>query len=257
MAFSLADLVVRALPAKLRERLGWKLLRSCSGEYQAFTHLFVPPYQDWVEWLSGLGRGVHLLYGLARALEPEVIVEIGSARGRSTCTLALACRQNGRGKVYAIDPHTINDWTDRGVEATSLQFLRTRLRADGLEPWCEVLVQESRAVARTWSKPIDLLFIDGDHSFEGVRADFEAFQPWLKESGFVVFHDTAWEYYKNHAGYRQDMGVPRYLETLRSAGYESITASTWPGITILCPRVGGFVFQPTEQARDTKKLFAS
>src|SRR5262249_12985747 len=154
----LADLLICALPAKLQEKLGWKLLRSCSGEYRAFTHLFVPPYQSWIEWLSGLGEGIHVLYGLARAMRPEVIVEIGSARCRSTCTLALACRQNGRGKVYAIDPHNINDWTDRGVGKTSLEFLRARLREDDLEAWCEVLVQESTAAARTWSKPIDLLF---------------------------------------------------------------------------------------------------
>ena len=45
-------------------------------------------------------------------MHPETVVEIGSARGYSTYALALACQQNGRGKVYAIDPHEPNPWTD-------------------------------------------------------------------------------------------------------------------------------------------------
>src|SRR5438270_12969158 len=76
------------------------LMRTVSAEYRALTDIFVDPYNLRVDWKSGVGEGLHTLYGLARSLRPRVIVEIGSARGKSTCALALACRQNGNGKVY-------------------------------------------------------------------------------------------------------------------------------------------------------------
>lgn len=36
----------------------------------------------------------------------------------------------------------------------------------------------------------DFLFIDGDHSFEGVKKDFEDYSPFVKKSGIIVFHDV-------------------------------------------------------------------
>jgi predicted O-methyltransferase YrrM len=40
-------------------------------------------------------------------------------------------------------------------------------------------------------RKLDLLFIDGDHSFEGVRADSEMYMPLVRSGGLVVFHDIA------------------------------------------------------------------
>ncbi|OPY78289.1 MAG: hypothetical protein A4E65_02312 [Syntrophorhabdus sp. PtaU1.Bin153] len=37
----------------------------------------------------------------------------------------------------------------------------------------------------------DLIVIDGDHSYKGVKADFEHCLPMLNKGGFLVFHDTA------------------------------------------------------------------
>lgn len=36
---------------------------------------------------------------------------------------------------------------------------------------------------------IDFLFIDGDHTFEGVKTDFEMYSPLVKQGGCIVFHD--------------------------------------------------------------------
>jgi predicted O-methyltransferase YrrM len=38
-------------------------------------------------------------------------------------------------------------------------------------------------------KKIDLLFIDGDHTYEGVKADFEKYLPLVKKGGLIAFHD--------------------------------------------------------------------
>ncbi len=38
-------------------------------------------------------------------------------------------------------------------------------------------------------EPLDFLFIDGDHSYEGVKADFENYSPLVKPGGLIAFHD--------------------------------------------------------------------
>ena len=36
---------------------------------------------------------------------------------------------------------------------------------------------------------LDFLFIDGDHTYEGVKMDFEMYSPFVKKGGYVAFHD--------------------------------------------------------------------
>ena len=239
-------LFLRFLPARFRCRAGHALLRSSSVEHRAFTELFVPPYSSWVVWHSGLGDSIHALYGLCRAIRPNVVVEIGSARGRSTCALALACRQNGRGIVHAIDPHQVNSWTDCGNQDETYEFLRDRLRTYELEPYCRVVRATSEEAGRSWTEPIDLLFIDGDHTYEGVKRDFAIFKPWLSRDSLVVFHDTMWEYHKANPYFRESIGVPRFMHELKQQGYHSLTLAIFPGLTLLCPSIGGTVFQPQD-----------
>lgn len=40
-------------------------------------------------------------------------------------------------------------------------------------------------------KKLDFLFIDGDHSYEGVKKDFEMYSPLVRKGGIVAFHDIA------------------------------------------------------------------
>ncbi len=238
----LVSRLIRAIPSNLQRRMGFKLLRSSAGEMRAFMQLFMPPYNGEVDWKSGTGDAIYVLYSLVRALKPQVVVETGSARGRSTCALALGCKQNNQGKVYAIDPHNLNPWTEDGTHGYTLPFLLDRLRDYELESWCEVIQDKSASVAKRWCKPIDLLFIDGDHSYEGVCDDFYAFHPFLSANAIVIFHDTAWEYYKDDPWYRSDLGVPRFMQKLQKQGYHSITLLLSPGLTLLQAKVGGFDF---------------
>lgn len=40
-----------------------------------------------------------------------------------------------------------------------------------------------------WFECIDFLFIDGDHTYEGVKKDFEMYSPFVKKGGLIAFHD--------------------------------------------------------------------
>lgn len=251
---SLIRFMLDRLPEKTKLKIAYRLLRSTSGEHRAFVDLFVSPYRQWIPWGSGLGEAMYALFGICRAIKPETVVEIGSARGYSTCAMAFACQQNGRGKVYAIDPHLPNDWVDGKVNqahasmiddvSQNYDFLLSRLHDYNLSPsWCEVIRATSSEASRSWAKPIDFLFIDGDHTYEGVKRDFEMFRPWLRKFSLVAFHDSMWDVLRQGAGYiGPEMGVPRFLEELRQEGYPSVTLNIAPGLTILCPLVGGIPF---------------
>ncbi len=195
-------------------------------------------YIDSPGFLSGLGDSAWLLYGLARSLKPKVCVEIGSARGKSACAVGLALRRNGGGKLYAIDPHSVTTWNDTN-SVDSFAIISENLRQAGVTEFVEIVRKTSGAAAKGWDKKIDLIFIDGDHSYEGVKADWELFLPHLNEFGVVIFHDTLWDLRPDGQHDRADMGVPRFVEELRAAGYPVITIDQNFGVSLVQPRKGG------------------
>ena len=187
---------------------------------------------------SGLGDSCYLLYGLARSMKPKICVEIGSARGKSACYVGMALKENGGGKLIAIDPHTQTDWNDSKSNKT-LSIMRHNIRKFGLEDQIEIKQQTSSEAASSWPHPIDMIFIDGDHTYEGVKRDWELFLPYLTEFGIVIFHDTAWDLPAYHKDSRSDMGVPRFLEELRRDGYPVITINRDYGVSLVQPIRGG------------------
>ena len=199
-----------------------------------------------IEFLSGLGDSAFLLYGLARALKPKVAVEIGSARGKSACYVGRALKENGSGKVYAIDPHTSTDWNDIGSIDT-YEVMKKNIKALGVEKQVVILRDVSQAVAARWTLPIDIIFIDGDHSYEGVKRDWDLFSPYVTRFGVVVFHDTLWDLRPDPQFSRAGMGVPRFVEELRAAGYPVITLDKDFGVSMVQPTVSGVMLKPDEQ----------
>ncbi len=214
--------------AKILSKLAGKFPKLRSREF--FVETF--------DFQSGLGDSAWLLYGLARSIKPKVCVEIGSARGKSACAVGLALRRNGGGKLYAIDPHSVTTWNDKN-SVDSFAIINAHLKKAGLTEWVEIVRKTSGDAAQGWTKKIDLIFIDGDHSYEGVKADWDLFLPHLSEFGVVVFHDTLWDLKPDGIHNRADMGVPRFVEELRAAGYPVITIDQNFGVSLVQPRLGG------------------
>jgi hypothetical protein len=121
------------------------------------------------------------LYRLAHSLERPTCIEIGRLRGGSTLLIAAAIRN---GRLSSIDLHVA-----LGNEAKEYdEQLRRALAALGLSDRVDVLVANSRTFDNA-SLQTDLLFIDGDHTYEGAKADYEHWIGTVKPGGHVVFHD--------------------------------------------------------------------
>lgn len=132
--------------------------------------------------------------GLLAACTPAqgLIVEIGSFKGRSTVMLASVAAHYQLGPVVAIDPHNFNlSVAPASVSsASSYEEFVESLRVTGVSQHVEFHHALSKDVSASWNRPIRLLWIDGDHSYAGAKADFDGFMPHLNPSGIVALHDS-------------------------------------------------------------------
>ena len=134
-----------------------------------------------------------LLYRLAHGAPDGPILEIGSYLGASAYFLAAACDRVDRdARVICIDTWQ-NDAMTEGARDTLAQFLaNTRAfthRITPLRGYSHEVVGAARALAPAG---LGMLFIDGDHSWEGVRRDWDCYRHLLGPGALVAFHDVGW-----------------------------------------------------------------
>jgi predicted O-methyltransferase YrrM len=138
--------------------------------------------------------------GMMAACAPRngVIVEIGSFKGKSAVMLGKLAERYGLGPIVAIDPHNFHNAElaehRSAPGATSYDEFLSNIEAADVAPYIEVHRAFSTEVAKTWNRPIRLLWIDGDHTYAGAKADFDGFMPHLVPGGFVAMHDALHEF---------------------------------------------------------------
>lgn len=120
-----------------------------------------------------------LLYGLVRALRPEIVLEIGTSHGYSTLHLAAGCRDNGHGDVWTVE----ND-DERRAKA------RKNIGDTGLGHW---VASVAEIPAR---EKFDLIFFDAGHRAEDVLSYLDVLGDSWKEA-VIVIHDA--EFDNRHA----------------------------------------------------------
>lgn len=130
----------------------------------------------------------------AAALAPQRgrNLEIGSFKGRSTVGIAYVTRELGLGTVVAVDPHTSPSSTDPDLKgkSTSYDDFVANLKAADVFDWVEIKRLYSYELAKTWKDQIRFLWIDGDHTYEGAKADVDMFKPHLVDGAIVAMHDV-------------------------------------------------------------------
>jgi len=127
----------------------------------------------------------------ARALEPRVVVEIGTASGGTLYLLTRVAHPEAL--IVSIDLPSGRfgggyGWWRRPLYRS---FARAGqrvelLRADSHDPRTA-----ARLRALLGGRAVDLLFLDGDHAYAGVRHDFETYAPLVRPGGLIALHDVA------------------------------------------------------------------
>ena len=170
--------------------------------------------------------------GLLRELAGAVpsgacIVEVGSYRGRSAVALAQGAARNGVA-VYAVDPHE----AFTGVNGASFgpadrrAFYRAMLRT-GAADTVRLVNLPSTVAAAGWHLPVGLLWVDGDHRAEAVRADWDAWAPHLTPTARVALDDST----------QPGSGPHQLIQVMTSRGWavDRIVGK----VTVLAPEAGG------------------
>lgn len=127
------------------------------------------------------------------SLAPELIVEIGCAYGGSSLLFMLQKKYEAR--LVSIDPFIKDSMGEFQASYRKCHgFVSSALRKLGLKDrvskW-DLVSDYSFNIVKSWTKPIDLIFIDGDHTYEAVKQDFEEWYPHVKAGGVILFHDSA------------------------------------------------------------------
>lgn len=186
----------RATVALARTTLGTRLVHSILFDDADFDHvrewpagiegfedlafLFAQGHMTMGTAMLRIGEGAYL-YRLARGLPlGAVAVEIGRFRGGSTFLLAAALQD--RGEVYSYElPRPPQEELDAALHAA--------LRRYGLDRHTHLIPGDSRS-AEPPPRRCDLVFVDGDHSYVGARADYERWRCFLVPGGHLLFHDS-------------------------------------------------------------------
>jgi 23S rRNA U2552 (ribose-2'-O)-methylase RlmE/FtsJ len=129
------------------------------------------------------------LIALLRRRAPRVVVEIGTARGGTFYAWCQVAEPNA--VIVSIDlPGGPFGGARGGTDSSALR----RYRQPGQE--VHFIQADSHGVATRRKleqilngKQIDFLMIDGDHTYEGVRQDFEMYAPLVGDGSPIAFHD--------------------------------------------------------------------
>lgn len=135
------------------------------------------------EWLGYLKREeVDLLTKLAgKTPSPDpIFINIGAGAGTSSFAMLEG---NSFATVFSIDMRTTEDEISTS-EHLRLKEIDPSIAARVIKIW-----GDSHNVGKIWPFKIDMLFVDGDHSFNGCYEDLVDFGKWVKPGGFIAVHD--------------------------------------------------------------------
>ncbi|WP_197169505.1 class I SAM-dependent methyltransferase [Novipirellula galeiformis] len=127
------------------------------------------------------------LYTLARKSRGN-IVEVGSYLGASSCYLAAGLSKHKHAKLTCVDTWN-NDAMTEGLRDTYDEFRSNTSKYGAL---IQPLRGTSQEIASSFTDTIDLLFLDADHEYAGVKTDWDAWSPHLAQNATVIFHDIGW-----------------------------------------------------------------
>ena len=139
--------------------------------------------------VDNLGFGfIH--YALIRNYRPKDVLIVGSQRGFVPAICGLACKHEGRGHVHFVDAgYDLEDKNSWGGIGMWKGATRDYWEPIECEAWITIHCMTTEEFSCQNRGGFGYIYIDGDHSYEGVMRDFELFWPRLEFGGLITFHD--------------------------------------------------------------------
>lgn len=163
--------------------------------------------------LQGWNFKHYIFSELIRKTEPATIIEVGTWKGASCLKMAAICRDlNLTTKIYCVDTWlgSLEFWTDlkdtperdlmlkNGYPQVYYQFLSNVVNA-GLQEYIIPVPLPSVTAAQVlahYNITADLIYIDGSHEYEDVKADLKNYLPLLSAEGIMFGDDYNWPFVK-------------------------------------------------------------
>lgn len=162
-------------------------------------------YQITHTWYHQLVAAYHALLTEPKAAklqfdptEKRTILEIGVYEGASTCWWSDYMLEHPQSKLYSIDPFTGNEeYQGKDKEFPTLHNLEFIARSNiaqsknagkiDIRKGCSWDVYPQ--IAAEIKEPVDILYIDGEHTPNAVARDASLYYPLLKSGGALIFDD--------------------------------------------------------------------
>ena len=137
-----------------------------------------------------LNEGIEL-YKIIKKYKPKNLVEIGFAVGIST--LFMLCALESNAELISVDPYQKIQWDKFG-----LINVDNILKEQNLPKTIHKFIEDySNNFFTNTNKSFDLVFIDGDHSYEGTMIDLIGANKVLKKNGLMIIDDVIHNNVKN------------------------------------------------------------
>jgi predicted O-methyltransferase YrrM len=176
-----------------------------------------------IEMLSGSQKLLFEKF-ISPLADKGILLETGTGYGESSCFFSSL---KPHWTIYTVDAFGLygdgriyNEWNTEKVKTVNEKLLA-----------CGNVIQllgDSSKIP--WQLPIDVLYIDADHTKEGCKADYDCYAPYVKSGGLIIFDD-----YEKHNSIN---GVSEFVDELQGlkllhkdrmaifrkpAGYKSVT----------------------------------
>jgi hypothetical protein len=146
--------------------------------------------QDYINLLQSLTTAwtyhANFAIELVKIIKPEIIVDLGVDYGYSTFSFAYPVI----GEVYGVD------WFQGDIHASfrntydSVLDFKEKIKNEYEIDNIKIIKSDFNDFSNEWNKKIDILHIDGEHSYESVSSNYNTFSKFLTNESVVLFHDT-------------------------------------------------------------------
>jgi len=124
-------------------------------------------------------------------VKPKVILEIGTARGGTLFLFSNVADEEAT--LISVD---LNQTIEKRILFKYIKKEKQKIFLIQGDSHSIETLKKIEGILK--GRNVDFLFIDGDHSYEGVKKDFEMYSPLVRKGGIIAFHDIIPDYYTKY-----------------------------------------------------------